>query len=589
MLVRIVSLLIANSLIIGCAYLPSQQDSAPLETQAQTTLGIDNKEETSPTVSDKPFPAATLYSLLVAEVAGQRQQFDVSLANYLDQAEKTQDPAIAERATRIAQYLGTNQYTLKAAQIWVDAAPNEAQAHQVLAQSLMIAGDFPTALIHMEAVLELAGASQFDYLALNAQHLTTQQKSDLLKQFEALTEKHPDYHQLWMAKGTLQMQLDDYPEALKNFNHALSLKENYTAAALNKARVLHKLGETEEALVWLDDLHDAMPKHKGIGVLRARVLIDLKRYSEARAAFQYLYQLFPDDSSIQLSLGLLNIELQEYDSAIATLTPLTLTQPISNEAYFYLARIAELQEDFPRALRNLRQVQEGRQFLPAQLQIVRILIDKEDMNAARDHLSKTRGQYPQFNTQLVQLEIELLLKEKDFEEAYGVADLAIKDDPNNIDFLYSRGLIAEKLNNIVQLESDLRKIIEIEPENAEAMNALGYTLADKTDRLDEAQVLVQKALALAPKNPAIIDSLGWIHYRLGNLDKSLELLQSAYKDFPDHEVAAHLGEVLWQLGRTEEAKEIWLEGLDKKSDSPVLLETLKRFDVESIIPQSPAE
>jgi len=577
MFVRIATLLLANSLVIGCAYLPTSSSDTLNDTDTPVSPA---PAELETVIYDRRFPAPTLYSLLVAEVAGQRQQFDVSLVNYLDQAEKTQDPAVAERATRIAQYMGVNNYTLRAATIWVENAPFEAQAHQVLAQALMIEGDFSAALVHMEAVLELAGASQFDYLALNAQHLTVEQKRNLLQQFEVLTEKHPDYPQLWMAKGTLLLQLEDYPAALPAFDQALSLRSNYTAAALSKARVLHKLGEAEEALVWLDELHDDMPKHKGIGVLRARILIDLKRYSEARAAFQYLHQVFPDDQSIQLSLGLLNIELLEYDEAIATLTPLTLTRPIANEAYFYLARIAEMQKDYPRALRNLNQVQQGRQFLPAQLQTVRLLMQQEGINAARDYLSHSRSQHPKFNSELVQVEIELLIKEKDFPEAYTVADMALREDPDNIDFLYSRGLLAEKMGNIAQLETDLRKIIQLNPDNAEAMNALGYTLADKTDRLDEALVLVQQANQLSPNNPAIIDSLGWIHYRLGDLYKALELLQQAYNDFPDHEVAAHLGEVLWQLERNEEAQQIWQQGLEDTPDSSVIKDTQQRLKVD---------
>lgn len=583
MLVRIISLFIAYSLMAGCAYLPTNSSSNNSdENEAAVNRPPSSTPELEAVIDDRPFPASTLYSLLVAEVAGQRQQFDVSLINYLDQAEKTQDAGIAERATRIAQYMGVNGYTLRAAKIWVQNAPLEAQAHQVLAQALMIEGDFSGALIHMEAVLELAGASQFDYLALNAQHLTTEQKRDLLQQFEALTKKHPDYAQLWMAKGSILLQLEDYSAALPAFDEALSLRSNYTAAALSKARVLHKLGEAEEALVWLDDLHDNMPKHKGIGILRARILIDLKRYSEARAAFQYLNQNFPDDQSIQLSLGLLNIELQEYDEAIATLTPLTLTRPIADEAYFYLARIAEIQQDYPRALRNLNQIQQGRQFLPAQLQTVGLLMQQEGINAARDYLSHSRSQHPKFNTQLALLEVELLIKEKDFQEAYRLADMALLDDPDNIDFLYSRGLLAEKMGNITQLEADLRKIIQLNPNNAEAMNALGYTLADKTDRLEEALVLVEQANKISPNNPAITDSLGWIHYRLGDLPKALELLQKAYNEFPDHEVAAHLGEVLWKLGKNTEAQNIWQQGLENNPESSVIKDTQKRLKVDSV-------
>jgi tetratricopeptide (TPR) repeat protein len=581
MLLRIVTLLIANSLIAGCSLLPMSNHSTAADAQsADVELGDSKILSTQDAIPAKPFSAPTLYSLLVAEVAGQRQQFNVSLANYIDQARKTQDPGIAERATRIAQYLGIHQYILEAAHIWVSNAPAEAQAHQILALALMKAGNFPLALQHMESVLELAGASQFDYLALNAQSLSTSEKLELLHQIELLTKKYSDYAPLWMAQGTLLVQLEDYPSALIALEQALTLREDYTSAALSKARILHIMNRPEEALVWLDDLHDSLPKHKGIGVLRARILIDLKRFSEARAAFQYLAQVFPYDYSIQLSLGLLHMELDENDQAIAVLSPLTLDNNMANEAYFYLARIAEKQEDSIRALRNYRAVQKGRQFLPAQLKAAQILMQQEDIYAARDYLTHRRSEFPDFNIELVQLEVELLINNEQIEEAYQLVDTALIESPDNTKLLYSRVLLAEKLGNIEQLETDLRHIISLSPNNAEAINALGYTLADKTNRIDEALSLIKQAIELAPNNPAIIDSLGWAYYRQGNLDQAVELLQQAFNAFPDHEVAAHLGEVLWQLKRNSEAKSVWQKGLEQKPNSSIIKETLQRFNLD---------
>jgi tetratricopeptide (TPR) repeat protein len=585
MLLRIVSLLIANGLIAGCSFMPISNDSAASHKNAESQSAQTEQNNSQIEGADEadnyaPFPASTLYSLLVAEVAGQRQQFDVSLANYLDQARKTQDPAIAERATRIAQYLGSNQYTLEASKLWVANAPLEAKAHQILAHALIKAGDFPSALNHMKSVLELAGASQFDYLALSAQPLSQSDKLNLLQQFEGLTQEHKDSAQLWMAQGTLLFQLEDYPAALIALDQALSIKEEYTAAALTKARVLHQLQQAEDALVLLDDLHDSLPKHKGIGVLRARILIDLKRFSEARAAFQYLAQLFKNDDSIQLSLGLLHMELDEYDQAIAVLSPLTLQDKIANEAYYYLGRIAEKQQDPSRALRNFQTVQQGRQFLPAQLKVSQILIEQEDINAARNYLTNKRRKFPAYEVELLQLEVELLIKHDHTDEAYQLVSAALVESPDDTNLLYSRGLLAEKLGNIQQLETDLRHIISLTPDNAEAINALGYTLADKTDRIDEALGLIQQALSIAPNNPAIIDSLGWVYYRQGDLPQALELLQRAFNEFPDHEVAAHLGEVLWKLERKDDAKDVWQQGLEQHPDSSIIKDTLKRFNLD---------
>ena len=610
MLVRIVSLLLAHSLLLGCSILPgnyteegyspflgstsepaSESVSESISSKTSDSKSSDSKssdsKQANSTEADqdtmyRPFSAATLYSLLVAEVAGQRHQFDVSLVNYYDQAKKTGDPAIAERATRIAQYLGRNKYIMQTSQVWVDNDPNSASAHQILALALMKAGDFSSALHHMEAVLQLAGASQFDYLALSAQSLKRNEKLDLLSQFERLTQKYDDYAPLWMAQGSLLLQLEDYPAAIAALDKALDLQQDYTAAALNKARALHKLNEAEKALDLLDDLHDALPNHKGIGVLRARILIDLKRYSEARAAFQYLANQFKDDHSIKLSLALLHMELEEFDEAIAILSALTLHNTLGDEAYFYLARIAESQQDKARAMRNYGQIEKGRQLLPAIIRVSSLLRELEGINAARDYIHHRRGEFQEFNTELAQLEIEFLMKEEDLTTAFQIANEALDDHPDSTYLLYSRGLIAEKLGDLEQLEIDLRRVIALKPNDAEALNALGYTLANKTERLEEAFVLIRQALELSPGNPAIMDSLGWAHYRKGELKKALPLLQKAFDEFPDHEVAAHLGEVLWKLERTKEAKDIWQQGLEQKPDSQIIEDTLKRLDIKPL-------
>lgn len=567
-------LVFLSTLISGCAGLQGQsQDSVSEQDSAEQTAA-------DTPVPSKPFPASTMYSLLVAEVAGQRQQYNVALANYLDQARETQDANVAQRATRIAQYVGADSYALEAASIWVQNAPYEPQAHQAMAQQLMKAGDFQLAFKHFESVMELAGTSQFQYLVMNAQRLPAADKQLLLSQLEQLTNKHPNEVQLWMAIASLQVQLQNFDQALIALDKALLLRDDHTPALLAKARVLHRQEQHEQALQLLEELHDDDPGNKGIGVLRARILIDLKRITDARAAFQHLHRLFPDDISIQLSLGLLHFELLEYDFAIANLTPLTLSAQLKDEAFYYLGRIAEQQEDEPRALRNFNQVSGGREYLPAQMKIVNILINTDGLIASRNHLDNQRAQHPEYTTELVLIEAELLITEKQYQAAHELLSNALDVEPDNIKLRYSRALLSEKLNDLALLESDLRHVLSLKPENAEAMNALGYTLADRTERYDEARQLIESAIELAPDNPAIIDSLGWLHYRLGDLNKALELLEKAFAAFPDHEVAAHLGEVLWQLQRPREAKDAWRKGLEQNPESEIIERTLQRFDVQ---------
>ena len=566
-------LVFLSTLITGCAGLKGPQSAS----DPQHSSDAPPAPESPPS---KPFPASTMYSLLVAEVAGQRQQYNVALANYLDQARETQDSGIAQRATRIAQYVGAEQYALEAASIWVNNAPFDPQAHQAMAQQLMKTGDFQLALKHLESVMELAGTSQFEYLVMNAARLPDADKQLLLSQLEQLTNKYPKETQLWMAIGSLHVQLQNFDQALIALDKALELRRDHTPAALAKARVLHNQQRNEEALQLLEDLHDGEPGNKGIGVLRARILIDLKRIADARAAFQHLHQLFPDDISIQLSLGLLHFELLEYDFAIANLTPLTLTAQLKDEAFYYLGRIAEEQQDEARALRNFNQVSGGREYLPAQMKVVNILINTDSLSASRRHLDNQRAQRPEYTTELVLIEAELLITEKQYNAAHDLLSSALEVEPDNIKLRYSRALLSEKLDDLELLESDLRHVLSLKPQNAEAMNALGYTLADRTNRLDEARELIEQAIALAPDNPAIMDSLGWLHYRLGDLYKALELLEKAFASFPDHEVAAHLGEVLWKLERQDEAKEAWRKGLEQNPESEIIEGTLQRLDVQ---------
>jgi len=566
-------LVFLSTLITGCAGLKGPQSAS----DPQHSSDAPPAPESPPS---KPFPASTMYSLLVAEVAGQRQQYNVALANYLDQARETQDSGIAQRATRIAQYVGAEQYALEAASIWVNNAPFDPQAHQAMAQQLMKTGDFQLALKHLESVMELAGTSQFEYLVMNAARLPDADKQLLLSQLEQLTNKYPKETQLWMAIGSLHVQLQNFDQALIALDKALELRRDHTPAALAKARVLHNQQRNEEALQLLEDLHDGEPGNKGIGVLRARILIDLKRIADARAAFQHLHQLFPDDISIQLSLGLLHFELLEYDFAIANLTPLTLTAQLKDEAFYYLGRIAEEQQDETRALRNFNQVSGGREYLPAQMKVVNILINTDGLSASRRHLDNQRALRPEYTTELVLIEAELLITEKQYNAAHDLLSSALEVEPDNIKLRYSRALLSEKLDDLELLESDLRHVLSLKPQNAEAMNALGYTLADRTNRLDEAKELIEQAIALAPDNPAIMDSLGWLHYRLGDLYKALELLEKAFASFPDHEVAAHLGEVLWKLERQDEAKEAWRKGLEQNPESEIIEGTLQRLDVQ---------
>ena len=243
----------------GCSSL----SRAPSDQQTDTAVPVETKNPAQEEVI-RPFPAPTLYSLMVAEIAGQRRQYDLALGNYLDQAHLTQDAGVARRATRIAQYTGADAQALEAAAVWVRNAPSDPAAHQAMAKELVKVGNFALAIKHLESVLTLSGNSRFDLLALSAQGLSADQKEILLEQLQEIVQRHPEHAPLYMAIGTLRYQLEQYNDALLSLDQALALQERYTAAAISRARVLQKLGRTSEALDWLDDLTEEYPEHKGI-------------------------------------------------------------------------------------------------------------------------------------------------------------------------------------------------------------------------------------------------------------------------------------------------------------------------------------
>ena len=307
--------------------------------------------------------------------------------------------------------------------------------------------------------------------------------------------------------------------------------------------------------------------------------MDIKEYEKARAEFEKLLQAAPDDAELLYTLGLLSLESQRLDDAEKYMMMLIRLDERDGEAQYYLGRIYENRKQYDQAIEWYRQVLVGDYLFDARLRIADMMGLSGQTDAAIEHLdAMLKGS--QSNGSLVRIYVakgELLRLAHRYEESLAVFNTALEIVPGNSDLLYARALVAERLGRIDQLEADLRFILKAEPDNAHALNALGFTLADQTDRYEEAYGYLKRAIEIMPDDPAIIDSLGWVQYRLGNYEESIRLLRKALSRFDDPEIAAHLGEVLWVSGNQQEARGIWQKALEKSPDDPVLLKVMQRF------------
>jgi len=523
------------------------------------------------------YSASTLYALMVAEMAGQRQLFDVALGNYLLEAHRTQDPGVAARATQIAQYIGADQAALDAATLWSKLDEQNPKAHHAVSLELIKAQRFSEAALHLQSALSLDESLPVDFVSLQGTHLSPGSREQWINALTPALQLFPKHPSLLFNLASLYQQQKDIPRALSILEQVIELQEGFYPAWNLKARLHASNKELDLALETTNSALKEFEDDKAFVILKARLLIKKKEIKAARAIFKQLTEDYPADAHIWLPLALTQLELGELDAAEVSLRELLRQGKMTNEAHFYLGRIEQKNGNHDVALEHYLAMQGGREYLAAQNHILQIHVHKEQFEDALTHVQNQRTIDPDNSQAYFLMEVELLNRTKQFDKSMEVLNQALGAYADNTDLRYSRAMVSEKLGDLSQLEADLNYIIDKEPQNATALNALGYTLADRTPRLDEALQLIKQARNLQPEDPAIIDSLGWVYYRMGRLQEAVQLLREAFKLFPDPEVAAHLGEVLWQMGQKQEARDIWQQGLNKKPTSAIIKSTMERL------------
>jgi tetratricopeptide (TPR) repeat protein len=484
--------------------------------------------------------------------------------------------ASPERAFRIAEYLGAEQAALDSALIWAENAPGNIDAQRAAAVQLARAGRYDESMTFMEGVLQRQGDTHFDFLALSAAETDPDTRAGLLQGFDRLQSKYPDNSQLLFGKAILLQQDGRAEEALALLESQPS-SQTEVSPLLLRARLLQSLKRGDEALPLLEKGIRQHPDDKRLRLTYARLLVEQDRLDEAKGEFSTLVQENPNDDDLRFSLALVCLEAEAWEEAIVYLEELVERRSHVDAAHYNLGRAYEALEDADSALQEYGLVGPSNDYLPAQQRQAELLFAQQRGAEASARLAQAREAQPDYAIQLYLIEAEALSNRSQVEPAWAVIQQGLEQFPNDLNLLYTRAMLAEKRDDLGQLESDLRFILEREPDHAMALNALGYTLADRTTRYEEARELIEKAHQLSPDDPAILDSLGWVNYRQGRLDEAERLLRLALEKFPDHEVAAHLGEVLWAQGKQREARRVWRDALAETPDSSILRGTLLRL------------
>jgi len=561
---------ISALLTAGCAVSPKQSALPALQ-------GEPSQQAAS--VPAAEFTPEVLYQLLVAELAGQRGQNAVAMKSYLAAARLSGDAGVAARAARFAVFSRHLREALEAAELWVALAPSDPQARYTLAPLLLAFGRAPEAALHYEKFLDLSAARPGQGFAMIANQLSRDRNAvaamSVMDQLLASRKDNPwallAHSRLAMLQGKLEM-------ALASVDQALSLKPHWAPAVVRRARVLSLQGNKEGALAYLEQARDGeLADDLSVGLSYARLLSENRQLDKARAEFEALAEREPRNVEAVYAAGILALQLDDLAKAEQRLKQVLALRQRGLEASYYLGRVYELKKDTKRALNFYLSVRHGELYFNAQVRAASLMAETGDLEEALDHLRVIRVENDQEQAQIWLVEGELLRKAGKYSEALALYTEKLELRPDDTALRYARALLAEKLNKLTLAEQDLRAIIEREPSNAQALNALGYTLADRTDRYEEALVLIERALKVEPEDAAIIDSLGWVQYRMGNHQKAVEYLRRALELIEDPEIAAHLGEVLWKMGKRKAALELWEEFLQKFPKHRALQDTMKRF------------
>ena len=524
----------------------------------------------------------TLYSVIVAELAGRRGQLPLAVKTYLEQAGQHQDAALAERATRIAVIARDQDTSIKAASLWLRLAPRSPDPAQALGALLLRANRLDESAAHLgRAILLHSEGIEAGYVRITNLLAREKDRRGAMTVMKKLAAAAGQNGQAALPARFAAAELASRFGDLKAARDALDgMRLDYPddeRVAEYLARVLQGQKQIAEARNLLEDFIGRHPDAALARMSYGRLLVGEQRYTQAAAEFRVLLEQNPDGSAARYALAIVLMQLDDFDGARVEFQGLLVRGQRRYAASYYLGQLAEQAGDNETAIVAYQRVDRGEFALSAQIRAAVLVARQGQMDSARAKLQSLRRKYRSELVRLYRTEADLLVHAEDLEGALAVYDRALLEKSKNTDLLYGRAMVAARADRVSEIERDLRDILSREPNNADALNALGYTLADKTDRYQEALALIERAIKLKPEDHYIIDSLGWVLFRLGRYEESATQLRKAFAIRPDTEVAAHLSEVLLTMGNRDEARDVLNKALTGAPDDKKLNELMRRL------------
>ncbi|TCK05846.1 tetratricopeptide repeat protein [Marinobacterium mangrovicola] len=565
-----ITLLIGTLLLGGCASVsPTSSQQSGIDTDYQPG---------QPVYTPGELNRESLYELMAAEIAGQRRNFDTALDYYLSQVRKSRDPAVAERATRIAQFMRNPDAVLEAATVWSEVSPDNPEPDHIRATILISEERFDEALPVLERILDDGSSEAVLILGSKSQELT----ADSAKRYDELlsrySERDPERLDLLLTRALLKRRAGDDDGALALLDQGLATEPGQTDLLLQKIDILRTRGQQQAALSLIDEGLDASPNQSQLRVQKAQLLIA----TDPDTAVELIDDVIadqPDESQLHYYFALLTLEHEQYAASRRILEQMAEKDPHNSNLNFYLGVIDEAEGNTESALQHFLEVRSGPNLPQAYSHAVELFNSPDDRAQVAAIIDQGIERHPGLNSRLQLTEANWLHTHGLETEALSLLENALKREPADVGLLYTYALLVEKQDPEKML-ANLERAIELDPDNGMLQNALGYSLTVYSDDYDRAHDLISKALEQHPDDAAVLDSMGWVLFKLGREAEALNFLQRAYDASGDPEVASHLIEVLWQQGETEQARQLLQENLDATPEDEHLNEIAEKLGVD---------